>query len=813
MEIVENKALVLRTRNPSKFDIIPRSKHIGEVKSGIHEVAVYWGLDEARVLKNLGVRDVPSPILRNYAWPGKYKPFDHQVETAAFLTLNRRAFCFSEPGTGKTLSSLWAADYLMEQGVIRRCLIICPLSIMQSAWLGDISKSIVHRTAAVAYHTQASRRIEVVQNDYEFVICNFDGLPILADTILKDGRFDLIIGDECFVAGTQVETPDGGRNIEDLNVGDPVLTSIGVKRIRTVICNTSEKLVNVRLSNGKELTCTEEHPFFTDIGWVSAKDIAGRRLVSADDLRDLRWAIPDSNTSVELAQARGYANWADLLAILCAEESAHAKPDVQLLQQDETRREGVSERHRPQRSVSSTHVAVAESQKTPTSNTGRERYGDVEVREDGIDSSAYGVRMELPRSVREEAARLSYLLQAGLRRSGTEGRTGSRWQQSFHADAKGTRREERRQASGTWVERVSRIQQTSRTVVYNLEVEGAPNYFVERCLVHNCNAYKNASTDRWKYLNKIVKPETTLWLMTGTPAAQSPLDAYGLAKLVNPTAVPRFATAWRDRVMRQISKFKWIPKEDADTVVHTVLQPAIRFTKAQCLDLPAVVTMTREVPLTAQQLKCYRNLRDLMMIRAAGETVTAINAAAMVNKLLQISAGAAYTDANEVIEFDCKPRLNVLLEVLEETDRKVLVFAPYRHSIDTIADFLTKEKVPFAKIHGDVSASARSRIFDQFQTTPEPRVLVIQPQAASHGVTLTAADTVVFWGPVMSVETYIQCCARSDRQGQDSDKVTVVHIQGSDIERRMFKRLMGRVMDHGEMVKLYEEEIEDFAKL
>ena len=202
-------------------------------------------------------------------------------------------------------------------------------------------------------------------------------------------------------------------------------------------------------------------------------------------------------------------------------------------------------------------------------------------------------------------------------------------------------------------------------------------------------------------------------------------------------------------------------------------------------------------------------LKDQMLVQAAGETITAINAAASVNKLLQISAGAAYTDSLEVVEFDCTPRLNVLLEALEETQRKVIVFAPYRHSIDTISTFLDKQGINNKKIHGDVTASNRALIFHEFQTSPDPRVLVIQPQSASHGVTLTAADTVIFWGPVMSVETYVQCCARADRQGQTSDKVTVIHIQGSDIERRMFKQLEGRVMDHADMIKLYEDELAD----
>lgn len=326
-------------------------------------------------------------------------------------------------------------------------------------------------------------------------------------------------------------------------------------------------------------------------------------------------------------------------------------------------------------------------------------------------------------------------------------------------------------------------------------------------IVDEANAYKNPSTKRWKSLAKLISPKTFLWMMTGTPASQSPVDAYGLAKLVNPSAVPKFQTAWRDLVMRKLTQFKWIPKADAHDRVYEALQPAIRYTKQQCLDLPPVMTETREIPLTAQQNKYYKLLKDRMMVQAAGEVITAANAAVNVNKLLQISAGAAYTDDGEVVEFDCAPRLNVLMEVLEETQRKVLVFANFRHSINTICDFLGRQGIECATIHGDISASKRTLIFSQFQTTPTPRVLVIQPQSAAHGVTLTAADTVIFWGPVMSVETYVQCCARADRQGQNSDKVTVIHLQGSEIERKMFKQLAHRVGEHTSLIKLYEEEL------
>ena len=102
MEIVENKAVLIRTRNPEKYTVIPRSKVVDRWVGG-STVAVYWGLDEMRVLRNLGVKHAPSPIRKNYKWPGRFKPMSHQIDTAEFLTIHRRALVFNEPGTGKKL--------------------------------------------------------------------------------------------------------------------------------------------------------------------------------------------------------------------------------------------------------------------------------------------------------------------------------------------------------------------------------------------------------------------------------------------------------------------------------------------------------------------------------------------------------------------------------------------------------------------------------------------------------------------------------------------------------------------------------------
>ena len=519
MEIVDNTAvrfIVPTDLVPHITDYIERSEVI-DTRGNLTEVVVYWGLDEmTHLAQTLKFKDpLPSPIVKDYSWPGMFKPFDHQKVTSSFLSLRKRAFCFNEAGTGKTSSVIWAADYLMDKGLIKRVLVICPLSIMYSAWQADIFKTAMHRSVAVAYGS-AEKRKKVIDGEYEFVIINYDGVGVVMDDIAKAG-FDLIVIDEA-------------------------------------------------------------------------------------------------------------------------------------------------------------------------------------------------------------------------------------------------------------------------------------------------NAYKSTSTKRWKILAKLITANTRLWMLTGTPASQSPLDAFGLARLVSPHTVPKYATAWRDKVMQQITRFKWIPKRTAKDDVFKALQPAIRFAKADCLDLPEVLYQTRDVPLSAQASKYYKEMKEQMLISAAGEKISAVNAAANLSKLLQLSGGAVYTDKKEIVEFDVGTRLSALMEVIEETEHKVIIFVPYRHTILLVSRHLAKEGITSEIINGDVSARERGEIFARFQGSEHPRVLVIQPQSASHGVTLTAANTVVFWSPVMSVETYLQCIARIDRVGQKNN-MTVVHIQGSDVERKMYQMLQGKVDAHEKLVDLYKQEL------
>jgi SNF2 family DNA or RNA helicase len=239
-----------------------------------------------------------------------------------------------------------------------------------------------------------------------------------------------------------------------------------------------------------------------------------------------------------------------------------------------------------------------------------------------------------------------------------------------------------------------------------------------------------------------------------------------------------------------------------------MLQPAIRYTKEECLDLPEVTHVSRIAPLTPQQKKYYDQLKKDFLISAVGEDVSAVNAAANLTKLLQISCGAVYSDNKNVIEFDVSNRLNVILEVIEEATAKVLIFVPFTHTLTLLKDFLNRNNITSEIINGEVPVTKRTEVFKKFQEEKDPKVLLIQPQAAAHGVTLTAANVVIWYAPVTSIEFYLQANARVHRQGQ-KNPVTVVHIEGSPVETKLYKMLQGKLEIHKKIIDLYKNEINE----
>jgi SNF2 family DNA or RNA helicase len=314
---------------------------------------------------------------------------------------------------------------------------------------------------------------------------------------------------------------------------------------------------------------------------------------------------------------------------------------------------------------------------------------------------------------------------------------------------------------------------------------------IDLLIIDEVAMFRNGSTNRWKTMNAIANKQTQrrIWALTGMPTPNAPTDAWAQCKLVSPnsTLVPSYFTKARDALMRQISPFKWVARDNANDVVKEWMQPAIRYSLDDCTDLPPQIFMNRDVEMSDEQKKAYKEMLNKLKTEVAGGEVLAVNEAVKANKLVQIACGMAYAADGSTISIPCNHRIEVLKEVIEESEGKVIVFVPLTAVLEHVAEQL-KHHWEVAIVHGETPKNQRDEIFDSFQKRPDPHVIVANPGTMSHGLTLTAATTIIWYAPVHSNDTYEQACARVRRPGQSRTTV-IVHIAASEVERRIYERL------------------------
>lgn len=504
MLVIEDKQkLILNLKDSGRIlDAIPSARTLNY--NGSLLTVVPHKPDEVRVLRNLGV-SAPAPIMHYYNWPGRYKPYDHQKATAAFLTMHKKCLVLNQIGTGKTVSALWAADYLMKQGLVKKCLILSPLSTLERVWADSIYTEFTNRTS-ITLHGTAERRLKLLATNVDFYICNHDGFSIIADKAKE--MFDLVIIDEA--------------------------------------------------------------------------------------------------------------------AIL-----------------------------------------------------------------------------------------------------------------------------------------------------------------------------RNPTTVRFKTVRKFMteNPQAKLWMMTGTPTPNEPTDAWALAKLAESPLLKDTFTGFREKVMMKVGQWKWLPRPSSAETVAAVLQPAIRYTRDECFDLPDTIYQTRKTTLSKEQSDAYKEmLKHLITEHKAGQ-ITASNEAVKVQKLVQIACGVAYDSTGNSIELDCTPRVSLVKELIEEVGGKVILFVPLTGTLHMLERELSKH-YNVAVVNGEVSARKRNEIFSRFQNVAdsEPdaiKILLAHPACMSHGLTLTAASSIIHYGPINSNETYQQANGRIERIGKRYVS-NVIHIEGTELEHRMYDRLQNK---------------------
>ena len=514
----DKNAVALKLKNPRKVtEVIPHARVMDW--RGVPITLVPHNLDETLVLRNNGF-DIPSPVLYKYAWSGQYRPFAVQQTTVDMLTVHPRAFVLNDMGSGKTISTLWACDYLKQKGKVNRALIVAPLSTLERAWGDEIFRNFPHLNYAVLHGSREKRLKLLADPQFDLYIVNHDGMEIIADDLARRTDIDLIVLDE--------------------------------------------------------------------------------------------------------------------LAVL-----------------------------------------------------------------------------------------------------------------------------------------------------------------------------RNANTRRWKAANAICNKQgipRRVWGLTGTPTPNAPTDAYAQVKLLQPGQLETGFGRFKDKVMMQISQYIWIPRPDAQEIVAGYMRPAVRFSLEDCVDLPELVFVERNAPMSSEQAKAYNQMMTLLAAEVANGEVLAVNEGVKASKLIQIAAGVVYDgEGNERIA-GAEARLNVVQELIEESaSGKAIVFCPFRAVVKYVAEQMAKAGYSVASIDGGTPKGERDRIFSQFQQGKDLQVIVAIPSCMSHGITLTAASTIVWYAPVTSNETFTQANARCHRPGQ-KHKCVVAMIGGTPIERRYYKRLKDKQSAQGLLLELLRTE-------
>lgn len=507
-----SRKIVLNLKDRNRvMTVVPTAKEFKY--KGVNLLAIPHRMDETKVLRNMGFQ-VPSPIESQYAWSGHYTPFEAQLETASFLTLHDKAFCLNDMGTGKTLSTLWAFDFLRSIGRAQKMLVIAPLSTLERTWADEIFRHFPHLQWSVIYGDKNKRK-KMLNMDADIYIINHDGIKVLEKEFAARKDIDTIVVDE---------------------------------------------------------------------------------------------------------------------------------------------------------------IAT----------------------------------------------------------------------------------------------------------------------------------FRNAQTSRWKCLSRLLQGRKRVWGLTGTPTPNAPTDAWAQVKLISPERVPKYAGSFRDATMRQITAFKWVPKDCAVDIVSEAMKPSIRFSREQCIDLPPTIFVTRQVEMSVEQKKSYKEMLTTLYTEMVEGQIIAVNEAVKMSKLVQIASGVVYARDGTHVELPCQNRIDECIDVIEQSKSKTIVFVPYKGVMKHVAKELGK-RFPCAVVNGDTTKAERDRIFHDFQTGAYPTVLVAQPYVMAHGLTLTAADTIVWYAPITSQEIYTQANARVTRPGQKLSTV-IAHIEGSPVERRLYESLQRRKALEGLLLEVLQDE-------
>lgn len=680
-----------------------------------------------------------------------------------------------EPGLGKTSTTLATFAVLKHKGLVDAMLVLAPLRVCHSTWINEPAKWDFSANYSVGILHGANKNA-VLQQKHDIYVLNYDGLGWFVENAPKDFPHHMLVADECFVRGTRISTPEGEVPVEKIREGQEIVTDTGPRRVLDISRREAYALVELRLSSGRVLRCTPEHPIFTDVGWVCAKDAYGRKVFTEKCVSDLR-----KGSSEPLEQGQDRARESVLLEVLRAEEEVSRYSDVPSGSVLHHGRDEGKDGHVVEQGVAVVGGGQGEASSSvdlPRAVYGAtrgKRYWNGAVRGPTEERAPRQVYHKLPSSVGKEARRLSYVLQSGLWRPFAEGSNRGGWKLAQPTGSAGTGLEEGRSAGAARVESVSYHECRGGEDVWNLQVEGTPRYFAENTLVHNCTKLKHSNTQRFKTLKKILGKFRRRYILTGTPAPNGLMDLFGQCYVMDMGAsLGQYITHFRSRFFNQsgYQGYEWVPKPGAMEEVQQILAPRVLTMKAEdYLTLPELVEATLEVALPRKAQAVYDMMeRDMRLLFESGQ-VTAANSAVASMKCRQLAGGFVYGE-NHAPHYVHEEKLEALSDLVEElSGQPALVAYEFEAELE-----LLRKHFPQAVFLPDVKMKDMADLIARWHRKEVP-LLFANPASMAHGVDgLQGAGRAVIWyTPTWNLEYREQFIRRIWRQGQP-ERVFVYNI-------------------------------------
>ena len=321
--------------------------------------------------------------------------------------------------------------------------------------------------------------------------------------------------------------------------------------------------------------------------------------------------------------------------------------------------------------------------------------------------------------------------------------------------------------------------------------------------VDESTTVKNHKAKRTKNLIKIAHKFFYRRILTGSPVTNNPMDLYSQFHLLSQKILGcnNFYTfqnryAWLQKVSGQSHTYQQIlGYRNLDELSDKIKNFSFRVLKKDCLDLPPKTYTVRHVSLSTEQVKMYMDLKREAMIILEDDLVSAPQVITQMLRLQQVLSGHVRTDDGELIEIPNK-RIDALLDTISEIEGKVLIWSRFRYDIQKITQTLNKAygQGCARAYYGDTSDADRQQIINSFQDKDSPlRFFVGNPQTAGLGLTLTAANTVVYYANDFNLETRIQSEDRCHRIGQNNPVTYVDLIAEGTIDERVVKALQNKL--------------------